>query len=111
MMTDITRIIGMILGVIMILIGMNIGETTAMIQIERKIGRLIIIMMIVRIGIKIIHHLKILATDNNIEGVVVRKTANIIIGHQAKQLTSQMHLDNFSMMLKEKALISAKLDI
>ena len=71
MMTDITRIIGMILGVIMILIGMNIGETTAMIQIERKIDKMSIVMMITIIGIKIIHHPKIMATDNNIEGVVI----------------------------------------
>ena len=112
MIIDIIQIIGMSLNdKIMTLIGMITNKMTVMIQIERKIGRLIIIIMIVRIGIKIIHHLKILATDNNIEGVVTKKTTNLlIINHQICGSISQKGLSNFNMILREKALTPTKLD-
>mgnify|MGYP006970565767 CR=1 FL=1 len=111
----IKRMIGMIIKIIRtcdrIMIGMITGRMIVMIRVEMRIDKTIIKGMIAMIRSKITHHLGKMVTDNNIEGIVIRKTANIIIGHQAKKLTSQMHLDNFSMMLKEKALISTKLDI
>ena len=82
-MIDNTRSNGMVLGAII----MIIGVTTVMIQIGRKNGRRIIAI----IGIKITRHLVKMVTDNNIEGVVIRKTANIIIDHQTRNLISQKH--------------------
>ena len=96
---------------ITIIIGMIIGERIVMIRVEMRIDKTIIKGMIALIEIKITHHLEKMIIDNNIKGIVIRKTANIIIDHQTKNLISQKHLGNFSMILREKALISTKLDI
>ena len=112
MKVDIIQIVGMRLHYrITIIIGMIIGERIVMIRVEMRIDKTIIKGMIAMIRSKITHHLGKMVTDNNIEGIVIRKTANIIIGHQAKLLISQTHLGNFSMIHREKALISTKLDI
>ena len=95
----------MILDAIIMIIEMIIGGTNVMIQIERKNDKMIIAIMIAIIKIKIIHHLAIMVIDNNIEGGIIKKTANlIIIDHQIGSLIMQRELDNFSMILREETL-------
>ena len=93
---------------ITIIIGMIIGERIVMIRVEMRIDNMIIEGMIPIIGIKISHHLEIMVV-NNIKGVVIRTSR--IINYPKKYLISQKHLGNFSMILREKTLISTKLDV
>ena len=80
MITVIIQIVGMSLDDrIMIIIGMIIGVMIAMIQVGRRIDKMIIDVMITIIGIKIIHQNQDNGTDNNIKGVVIRKTTKLII--------------------------------
>ena len=95
----------------MIIIRMIIGETRTIIQAERKIDKMIIDVIIAIIRIKIIHYLEKMATDNNIEGVVIRKTTKlIIIAHLTRNLISRRHINDFSMILREKTPTSRKPD-
>ena len=110
MVTDIIQIGGMSLNnKIMIIIRMITSGTIVMIQVEKRIDKTLIEGMIAIIGIKILLHLEKTVTGNNIEGVVIRKTANRIIGHPTRNLISQKHLGNFNMISKGRTQISTKL--
>ena len=78
-----------------------------MIRLVMKIDIMIIEEMITIIGIKISHHLGIMVV-NNIKGVVIRINK---IDHPTKNFIRQKHLGNFSMIPREKAMISTKLVI